>query len=276
MKVEREKMLAALAAVTPGLATKEVVEQSSCFVFTNNRIITFNDEISCSVDSPLEGVEGAVKATPLFQLLNKMSEETLDIFPQDSELRVHGARRRSGVRMEAEVELPVDAIDLPEKWRKLPEEFLNAARIVSRCAGADDSEFCLTCIHIHSDFVEACDDIQAARYPLAIKLQQPIIIRRDALKHTFGMDMVAYGETEDWFHLRNKAGMIVSCRRYVEEYPDLDQTGIFKPGKGKIKLPQGLVSAAEKAAVFSSENVEMNNVIIDLRTGKLKIIWSSR
>ena len=53
-----------LEAVSPGLATREAIEQSSCFVFKDGRVMTFNDEVACSIDCEL-GFDGAVAAKPL-------------------------------------------------------------------------------------------------------------------------------------------------------------------------------------------------------------------
>ena len=63
MKINREELLNQLESVLPGLSTREIIEQSSCFVFMNKEVITYNDEISCSHKSRLD-IEGAIVATP--------------------------------------------------------------------------------------------------------------------------------------------------------------------------------------------------------------------
>ena len=46
MRVSREKLMQALEAVSPGLANRELIEQSSCFVFKSGMVMTFNDEVA--------------------------------------------------------------------------------------------------------------------------------------------------------------------------------------------------------------------------------------
>ena len=44
LRVNRQLLLDALMSVTPGLTQKELIEQSSCVVFRNGQVYTFNDE----------------------------------------------------------------------------------------------------------------------------------------------------------------------------------------------------------------------------------------
>ena len=108
MKVNREEFLNKLDAVRGGLAVRETVEQSSCFVFTGDRIATFNDEVAASVDFKTD-FSGAVAAKPLTDILRKLPEETVDLSEAADGLVVSGKGRRATVRREAEILLPVAA-----------------------------------------------------------------------------------------------------------------------------------------------------------------------
>ena len=48
MEVNREGLLEILQRVQPALADVEMLEQSRSFVFTNERVYTYNDEIAIS------------------------------------------------------------------------------------------------------------------------------------------------------------------------------------------------------------------------------------
>ena len=78
MKINREELLNQLESVQPGLSIREIIEQSSCFVFQDGKVITYNDEIFCSQKTPLK-IKGAVLAAPLIALLRKMVETEVDI-----------------------------------------------------------------------------------------------------------------------------------------------------------------------------------------------------
>ena len=65
--MNREDILEALEIVKPGLASKEHIEQSTCFAFKNGKVMTFNDEISVSHPvEGLDGLEGAIKRLTSF------------------------------------------------------------------------------------------------------------------------------------------------------------------------------------------------------------------
>jgi hypothetical protein len=126
----------------------------------------------------------------------------------------------------------------------------------------------MTCIHLTSKYVEACDNYQMARYRIKLPLDEAAMVRKDSLKHVAEMGMTEYAETKKWLHFRNPLGVTLSCRRYVEDYEDL---GPFFDFTGTpTQLPPGLVEATEKATIFSSES-ETNQVAIELRPGKLRI-----
>ena len=268
MKVPREKLLQSLEWVSAGLAKKEIIEQSDCFVFYEGRVAAFNDEIAISAEAPLK-VSGAVKAAPLLSILSKLAEETVDVEQNGGELLLRCGFRRSGVVMEEEVLLPVAEIEKPGKWANLPDAFTDAVKIVQGCAGKDESHFVLTCIHLAPDFLEACDNMQFARCPLKMPLDRGILLRKDSVKHAAELGMVEVSETENWVHFRNSSGLILSCRRYMDEYPTLDDL-LHVTGE-KTVLPGGLSDAVDKATVFSADNPESNLVEVQLKAGKMKL-----
>ena len=153
-KVNRMELLNVLASVHPGLSKREMVEQSSCFVFTKGRVITFNDEIACSHKTSLK-IEGAVQAEPLLAILRKLGEEDVDVKVDKGEFRFTGKRRRGGVSMESEILLPVDSVDFPSKdqWKSFPAEFSDGISLVEKCCGKDESTFSVTCVHIYPKWV---------------------------------------------------------------------------------------------------------------------------
>lgn len=274
MRVNREELLNNLEAVQPGLSKREIVEQSSCFVFQNGRVMTFNDEIACSHESSVN-LTGAVQAEPLLAILRKLGEEEIDITPGEGELRYSGKRREGGVRMEDEVILPIENVEIPKKWRKLPREFSEGVSLVEKCAGKDESAFSVTCVHIYPEWVEAYDNLQVARYHMRTGVKEPILVRRNSIKHIHALDMTEIAETEAWLHFRNPAGLVLSCRRYTKNELDpgsmLDVSAILDFKGEPTILPKGLADAAEKAEIFSAENSDGNLVKVELRAGKLRI-----
>ena len=272
MRLNREDLLKELESVLPGLSAREIIEQSSCFVFKDGRVCTYNDEVACSQKSLLTNeVEGAVQALPLIAILRKLPEEEIEVTARDDELYIKGkSHRRAGIRMEQEVLLPIKTVDIPKKWKNLPEDFSDAIHLVQSCASSNERNFVMTCIHIHPDWVEACDNYQAARFKIKTDISKPILIRKTSLECIVDLGMTKFSKTKNWVHFKNPSGLVLSCRIWTDDFPLIAK--LLKTKGKSITLPKGLKEAAEKAEVFSAENAEDNRVIVYLQPNKIKII----
>jgi DNA polymerase III sliding clamp (beta) subunit (PCNA family) len=266
--INREELLQQLMSVQPGLSRREIIEQSSCFVFSGGMVMTYNDEIACTQKCSLN-IEGAVQATPLLAILGKLPEDELEVETTDGELILKGKKRRAGIRREKEVALPIASVDKPTKWLELPADFLEAVTLVQHSASKDESRFQLTCIHIHPKYIEACDNYQITRYKMATGVAESTLVRSESLKHVPTLGMTEFCETESWLHFRNPNGLVLSCRRYKEDFPNLKDLLNFNGHK--ITLPKGLADAADKAKVFTNETSDDSQVLVELRTGKLRV-----
>lgn len=273
MRINREDLLSALIAVAPGLAKREFIEQSTCYVFGDGVVQTFNDEIACTYPCRLD-VRGAVSAAPLQTLLGKLQDDDIEVREADGQFQIKGGskRWRTGVRMEVEVTLPLDNVEQPKEWHKLHEDFCDAVKLVHGCAAKRDSNFCLTCVHIHPEHIEACDNMQAARWSLDTGVSDDKLIKRETIATIIDLEMTEIAETQSWVHFRNAAGLILSCRRHFdEEYPSIGHL-LVKRGEGApVTLPGGLAEMLDKAEVFSSEAGANNRVMVRLKAGRLQV-----
>ena len=277
VKVDREVFLKALEAVQPGTSKRELVEQAACVIFQNGEVLTYNEEIACRMPSPLgDEIEGAAPLKPLLDQLRKWKEEEIEIEATESELIVKGKGSRSaGFRLEAEISLPVGMVEKPNKWEKLHPDFGEAVGIVQQCAN-DDITSITQYVHVTTKYIQSCDNFQLCRWKIATKLKKKDddeagewLLRKSSIKHITSLGMGEFSETAAWVHFRNADGLVLSCRRYVDEFYDLDKA--LASGGEPAQLPKGLAEAADKAAVFSSENLEGNQVEISIKPGKLRI-----
>lgn len=275
-KVNREEFLRHLEAVEPGLSKRDLVEQSSCVVFTAGVMTTYNEEVCCRAKSPLNGVVGAVAAAPLMALLRKMPDDVVTVTCENKVMRVlGGGRRELRVRMDAEITLPVGSVERPKKedWRPVPEGFFDAVSLVEQCAGKDQAEKGLTCVHIHPKWVEACDRMQLARYAVKTGVAQPIMVPRDSLKGCLSLDMTRMAETEAWVHFRNPTGLVYSCLRYLEPYPDLlKYIQDAKRGAKPLTLPLGMAEVISRAEeVVRDQDEKEKQVLVELKAGRVRL-----
>lgn len=271
MKVMREDLLGRLQSVRPGLAQREVLEQTSHLVFMDGDVVTFNDAVSCRVKSGLDkSFTGAVKATPLITLLEKIPDEELMVEFGDGKLTISGKRKKSCFNCEAEISLTISQVEKPGKWRPLPDEFDDAVKMVSACASEDESKFYISCVNFAPAWIEASDNLQIARYKIKLPISKPFLAKHSSLKELVNLGMVEISEGTSWVHFRNATGLQYSCRCYLEEFPDISE--YLEVTGETLTLPNALSEAVDRAAVLSSENAdEANKVIVDLMPGKFKV-----
>ena len=167
MGINIKEFLKVLSAVKPALANKEILEQSTNFIFLDENVITYNDEIMIS--HPFESdFAGAVHAENLYSLLSKIKEEGVEVEQVENELLFSGIKTKfkSGIVCETEIKLPISEIKIPDRMRKIPDGFLEAIKFTSVSVSQDASRPELTCIHFTSEYIESCDNFRLTRYQL--------------------------------------------------------------------------------------------------------------
>lgn len=265
--MNRIELLEALNKAKPGLSAKEIIEQSTSFVFKDNEIITYNDEVAVRVPFESE-LEGAVMANPLIQLLSKFGDAEIDITTENGEMRIKGKRRKGGVKMASEIVLPIDNIEKPDKWEKLHCEFMDAVKMVMKSTSKDQSRYILTCVHITDKLIEACDNIQITRYKLDTGMDN-VLIPNTSLSSLVNYDMVEFSIGDNWIHFRDNEGVIYSTRLFKEKYPKLDDIAEFNGIE--TEFPAGLIEATQRAEIFSNTDAMNNTVVIDLAKDKMTL-----
>ena len=268
MKISRERLLKQLESVSVGLAKVEELEQSGHFVFRDGKVFTFNDEIAAATNCDLE-LTGAIAAKPMLTLLQKLSEEELNVEVVENELKIKGKRKRAGLTI-SEIRLPLDVLDDPSAYEPIPipEKFFEAINLVSGCACKDQDYFFLTCVHVHPEWIEASDSYQIARYKLSSGFSKSVLIRQSTIKQITKLDSKSYWLSDGWLHFYCDEGLMVSVRTHSGNYTDLSD--LFKFTGTKTILPDGMGKILDKAKVFASDNLD-NEVLVKLTQGLIEI-----
>lgn len=256
--------------VKAGVSPREFIEQSSCVIFQDDQVITFNDEVACRKPTCLKGITGAVQAAALMSILEKLTEPELKVRENEKgELEFRGKKKGFGIVKDAEIFLPIDRVETPEKWKSLPPEFTEAVGLVQHCVSKDENKFLLTCIHLSPTHIESCDNLQIMRVQVDTKLKTSVLVRGTSLQYLTSLAMDKIALTESWVHFRNQSGLVYSCRRYAEEYPNLD--AMLSVKGHAIVIPKGLSEASDRAAVFAADKAGDPLMTVALREGLIRL-----
>ena len=259
-----------------GLTHKGTLYQSSCFAFAGGSVFTFNDEVGIRCESPFgEAVTGAVAGMPLLRALKLLGDERINSYQQKDGHFTLQTESGDSISFTIEtVALAYDRIERPKRWKQLDSEFANAVRHVLRCVGKDESNYEGLCIHLHREWIEACDGSQAIRYHVKTKVREEALVRGASLTNIVGAGMTEFCETDNWIHFRNPAGLVLSCRRDVQEWEPLDN--ILNFHAHSLQLPLSVAKTCERAELFSIENPDENEVLISLAGNRMEITAKGR
>ena len=275
MILKKQDLIQALEIVKPGLAAKEMIEQSTCFAFMEDRVVTYNDEISISHPVKNLAIKGAVKAQELYQFLNKIKKDEIDLVITDNEIQIKVGKEMVGLTLEEEIKLPLEEVDVSGKWKELPKQFKEAMNLTSLTCSSDMSMPVLTCINVGStekNKVSSCDNHRLTHFTMG----EDIPVRSFLLPAASAKELNKYDlthiskSTKGWVHFKTKEETIISCRIYEDNYPDISMLSQIENGK-KIKFPKSLGEILERANIFAK--VENSSLIdISITDDKLKIM----
>lgn len=264
MKVNAKKLKVVLNNLKPGLSgSKETTEQSSCFAFTNERIHTYNDEISVSVPNPIDFV-GVVSSRKFLALINKMKSEEIHLLANGDELTVKAGRLKAGIVLQEEILMPIDEIIIPKKWHALPEDLLKALEnCIFSAAPANDISV-LNNIYCSDNTVQSSDNERATRCTLSSNIKTPFLIPANSAKDLIRTkDIVEYSFDEEWAHFRTSEDVVFSCRCSYEEYPDMNT--YFSPDGFPFVFPKETKDILEKTEDFTKMDTRLVQISITSR-----------
>ena len=270
MQLKRLELIAALEEVKPGLANKDIIAQSTSFVFTKKSITTFNDEIS--VFKPFKsGIEGAVRANELYSLLSKIKDDEIETEVTEGELIIKGKKSEAGIKLEADILLPLDEVDIEHTdLILLPANFAKAISIASYCAAKDLSKPLLTCLHITEESVVASDDFRIIRVDFDGPLDSDsILLPASVVKFLVKYNVKKLSHSSGWVHFHADDGLIFSARVLAGTFPGVDQ---FLKVEGKeLQFPVEVLGMLERAGIFTADSVNGDFVTVTVENRAMVI-----
>lgn len=250
--MKKTELINALKTVEPGLSDSGVYRQSDCFVFTDGKVVTFNDDIAAHY--PIDvGVEGAVKAKEFMSILTKIKEDDIKIKAEKGAFRIYGKNFDSGIVMENEIVLEMGFLENNIKYKKIPDNFFDAMKICAKTADPSRKNSIYACVRIIGDMVESCDNYRATRYRIDTDMGKEVLIPTDSALTISNMDFEKYGVSNGWVHFKKKNGAVVSTRTFGQEW---NPTDVFFDitGSKAIVLPDELSHVLDLGDVFASDD----------------------
>lgn len=273
MKIKKSNLFEALSIVKPGLASKELLEQTTSFAFINGRVVTYNDEISIS--HPVEGVdfEGAVNAKELYGLLSRIEKEEIDVEIKGTELLITSGRVKAGLKLENEVKLPIK--EIPKKMEVItnPEQFAVLLGFAMRTCSLDPARPKLSCVAVKEEGILIGSDSFRLMYakgdPLPVK---DFLLPASSAVEVVKIHPCLISLEKGWAHFKNEEGTVVSSRRIEDDYvSDVQIQNILKFNQiGEIEFPARINEILDRVRLFAQGDTPLDEIVeITISEGKV-------
>lgn len=251
--INRQELQKALEIVKPGLSTKDIIEQSTSFVFLDDRIVTYNDEIGIS--HPVSGMhlKGAIYSEELISFLSKLKRDDIEVEEKEAEIIFTCGRSIAGFTLKKEIKLPLKEIGDIGEWEELPEGFGKAIRFaMSSCSKNITTTPILTCVHVNKEgLIEGSDGFRIGRYFLKnIPFTFLIPAKSAAIVQKMKPTHIAKGD--GWVHFLMEEGTVVSARVFKDKYANTEPH--FSVEGHSVKFPKTIGEIVERASVFSKRD----------------------
>lgn len=261
--INRKDLIDALTKVKPGLSQKELIEQSSHFIFEENRIWTYNDQIAISQEFESHLI-GAVKADEFYNLLNKLEDENLEISIQNGEFSIQGKTVTAKIKIDPEIKLrPVQAPGINSKnWQPLPKDFNDAISLCIFSASKNMIRPELTCLFVTNKTVLSTDSFRATKKEMKNKVKTDFLIPAISAKELVKYDVhKIFTDNEGWLHFINKEKTMFSCRTFTDvKYPE-KVWNFFDIEGNEINLPDSFKSIIDRVSTLVTEDFDLDRMV---------------
>ena len=252
MKIDKKQLQEALTVVKPGLASKDFIEQATCFAFIDGRVVTYNDEISISHPVPGVELQGAIDAKELYTLLGHIRKDEVTLEESENSIILKAGRSKAGFTLYAEVTLPLNEVTGKKKWMELPDGFTDALYTAALTCSKDQSRPVLTCVHVHKDgFIEGSDSQKVSRTNFDSGFSfNTFLLPATSAQRALAISPTHIALTDGWAHFTNEKKTVLSARILGDDaYVNTDPLLALQPDTF-IRLPKRLTTVLERAQSF--------------------------
>jgi hypothetical protein len=262
MQVKKKDLIQALDTVKPGLAKRQIIEQSTHFVFADDEVVTYNGNMS--IIHPFKtGLSCSAPADELYKILGKITQDEVTLSHKNDELKIDGGNVRGAVSTRSGSELLDNVKDLGvnkiKTWTPLPKDFLEGMELCIFSASKDMSDPVMTGLYIDQDTITSSDRFRVSRYILDGEVKKPFLLPAKVAAELIDYQVVEYC-IKDWVFFRTKGGTIIASRLILSrDYPDMNE--VLKVSGTKLVLPKDFDQAVETAMVMLEADTASEKLI---------------
>jgi DNA polymerase III sliding clamp (beta) subunit (PCNA family) len=256
MEINRKEFLETLKRLSPAITQKEVISQSTDFIFSGEKIITYNGDLCISANFKTE-FSGAINGKTLYNFLSSLKEDTFEITKTENNFILKSGKIKSKIKSK---DIQSDYVNYEiEKFTEISSDLFSAIKMSLFSVSTDDGKFPLNCVYVNNDSVMTCDNIRASKIKIE-PANTAFLIPHNIAKILIQYKDFASFYTEEgdkWLHLKTDNDIVYSFHMVFGDYPDLEF--LFNPdSEGLIfEFPEELKGSIDSTVVFNDEILEI-------------------
>lgn len=260
LKLNAENLKRSLDEVRPALSNKDFIEIMTHFLFTEDKIIAYNDKICISYPYKKFNKTFSIKATDFLNIIKTIKDKNiLYMFKKDSLLlKTKDTEAKISINThDMKIKEMYDQLDIDNiEFIKLKDadKFKQGLKLCRYSVAKDVTNRNLYCLNVNKDCIQSADNSRASKFGIKESLNS-FLIPGSAVNDLVNYPFEEISLQENWVHFRSSTGLVFSARLVDGDYPDI--TPFFKiPETKDIKLPSELKSILEQVAVMAEGEVE--------------------
>lgn len=263
MKVKTKELLTILDKLKPGLASKEMVEQATYFVFEGEYVRTYNDSILIA-HMFQTGFQAAVQAAEFLSLLKRIQDEEFELSLIDGKIIMTGGKWEGEMVVDEKINtMPVLAGLTDDLWQNLPEDFVDAIRTCSFSVSKLLTFPALSCILVTGQYAYSSDGgLRATRYRMKSEVIEPMVLYGPAAEELIKHNPAQAAKTEGWIVFAGEEELIFGIRARADENEWPEKLIDIYDIKGvTILLPDGLDKVIGRCQAILSMALDRDRLV---------------
>lgn len=259
MNYDRKNLMQKLNTLLPAITKNKDVAHATDFIFCDNKIITYNGNLCVSSDFKSD-IVGAVDGKTLFNLLNAIKEDHIEITQTENNLIIKTLSIKSKIKIKSKIENEFISYE-SDLFIDLDKGLFNAIKKSIFSASLDDNYFPFNCIYVNNDTVISCDNIRATKininninnkFLMPLKIAK-ILVQYNSFNSFYCDKKCVHFKADD---------VVYSFHSVLFEYPDVSSLFELKD-YDEVCFPIEIFAGIESAIAFNNEtiSVEIKNGI---------------
>lgn len=262
MKINKNEFLKNLKIVKNILDSKSIVDYQEHFIFTDDKIIGFKDDVLI-IQPFINDLNCSISAKKLFGVLEKINSEEILVKKTPKSLRIKSKNTVGELNVQDNEEIleiiESTNIDQTKKFYKLPSNFIEGIELCRFATSSNMLEPYLTTIKIQGNEIIGSDDFRISRFVLDKNMKHDFLIPSYVVKYLIKLDIVSYSYNKSWIFFITGENTIIAIRCMNYDYPEVGKHFDFE---GEIiTLPKETIKLIEKTTVIIEKDSVLDEEI---------------